>query len=255
MEQPPFVTDTAEGIDVNKESVTKNVRNELLDCIVKSGIECYTALLIDIVIDPANHLFCGQVGKIENVILDKEDQDCYLLTFIDYKKGQNEFAQCLVKKETLLPLFCFDPETYEKYKKPEQETSINELRNRWQSCKFEVTSKLELARHKKSENQFQVGQLVTIEVDFEQKTNNESFFIQAGQIGILSKVFRNTDSVEVTFWSIPFGLLALTRKDFLSSSRNLLPKHNPLRYATSSWERKIRICKDYLFPLYVENLR
>ena len=119
---------------------------------------------------------------------------------------------------------------------------------------------------KKLENRFQIGQLVTIEVYFQQKTNNKSFVIQAGQTGIISKDKIDDDDnvVEVTFWSIPFGLLALIREGFLSSSLPSTPTaslpstlkadFNPLSYATSFWERKISINKNYLLPLYVENL-
>jgi hypothetical protein len=85
-------------------------RNKLFDRIVNSRLFCYTALLIDNLETP---LFCDQVGEIENVMIDEEDKDSYLLTFIDFKKGENEFAPCLVKKEHVLLLFSFDPALYE----------------------------------------------------------------------------------------------------------------------------------------------
>ena len=267
MREREFVEDTAQGIDPNAKYSKKKIRNDLFDRIVKRGIEWYAALLVDIVNEPTRRLFRGQVGKIENVILnDEEEKHYYLVIFIDYEKDRDEFNRCLVEKENLLPLFCFDPDTYKKYKKPDLSQSINELRDKWEQFKFDVIPKLELARHKKAENRFHIGQLVTIEVDFQQKTNNKSFVIQAGQTGIISKDKIDDDDnvVEVTFWSIPFGLLALIREGFLSSSLPSTPTaslpstlkadFNPLSYATSSWERKISINKNYLLPLYVENL-
>ena len=63
-------------------------RNEIFDRIVNSGLFCYAALLIDNLDVP---LFCGQVGQIEDVMLDEKDKDSYLLTFIDFENGENEF--------------------------------------------------------------------------------------------------------------------------------------------------------------------
>jgi hypothetical protein len=257
MEQQPFITDTAKTTDItNKKSITKNVRDEIFDSIVNSGIECYVALRTDILNKPRIHLFRGQVGTIERVLLEDENQHCYLVIFIDYKKDHDEFYRCLVKKENLLPLFCFDPDIYKEYKKTEQTQSINEIRDNWELFQFDVTPKLQFVLHKKVSTRFKIGQLVTIEVDFEQKTDAEPpFVIQAGQTGIISASI-NDDVVEVTFWSMPFGLLAVIREGFLSSSLPSSPEANlaPLSYATSSWERKIFIDKNFLFPLYVENL-
>lgn len=253
------VRDTAQEPDLDIKYSQETIRNDLFDRIINSGIECYAALRIDVGNQLSTRLFRGQVGKIENVILNNEEKKHYYsLVFIDYKKDRDVFNQCLVKKENLLPLFCFDPEKYDKYKELNQTQGINELRKKWDSIKFEVTPKLELAQHKKVENQFQVGQLVTMEVDFEQKTNSDFFIIQAGQTGIISKDKIDDDNnvVEVTFWSIPFGLLALIKEDFLPSSVPSPSKtdFNPLSFATSSWEKKIFINKNYLLPLYVEDL-
>ena len=89
-------------------TVKKKIRNDLFDRIVNKGIECYAALLVDIVNEPTRRLFRGQVGKIENVILnDEEEKHYYLVIFIDYEKDRDEFNRCLVEKENLLPLFCF----------------------------------------------------------------------------------------------------------------------------------------------------
>jgi len=260
MEQQPFINDTAKTTDItNKKSITKNVRDEIFDSIVNSGIECYAALRTDILM-PTIHLFRGQVGKIERVILEAENQHCYLVIFLDYNKNRDEFYRCLVEKENLLPLFCFDPDIYNEYKNTEETPSINQIRDNWEVLKFDVTPKLQLLLHKRVSTRFRIGQLVTIEVDFEQKTDAEPpFVIQAGQTGIISASISD-DVVEVTFWSMPFGLLAVIREGFLSSSlpstsaSSLEANFDPLSYATSSWKRKIFIDKNFLFPLYVENL-
>ncbi len=209
------------------------------------------------------HLFRGQVGKIEEVVLNKEEEKLYYkIEFIDYKKNRDVFYQCLVEKENLLPLFCFDEDVYASTRDEEPDgRGVNEFRERWELQKFPITPQLNLAFHKKVKKPFEVGQLVTIEVNFEQQyktTENkiESFTIQAGQTGIISKKNISNNNVEVTFWSIHFETLAIIGKDFLPSSLFLLRKRafNPFSFATSSWERKIYIDKNYLFPLYVENL-
>lgn len=86
-----------------------NHKNELFNRIVSSGFFYYAVLLID---DFEISLFCGEVGEIEDVMLDEEDKDSYLLTFLNFENGENEFARILVKKEHLLPLFSFDPALY-----------------------------------------------------------------------------------------------------------------------------------------------
>lgn len=237
-------------------------RNELFDFIVANGFECYVALCIDY---PENNLFCGQVGEIEHVIIEEPDTDSYLVTFIDYKhRKQEEITQCLVKKEHLLPLFCFDPNTYEESIQEEDEEegimSINTIRNKWEELEFDIISTQNLVPHTKSETRFQVGELVTIQFDFEQTTkNDEIFIIQAGQIGIISDI-KKDDCVEITFWTIPFGRLARVKKDFSFSSPSSpcfarQRDFNPFIYAINSWERKISIHKDFLFPLYCERLK
>lgn len=52
----------------------KSYRNALFDRLVNSGIECYVALRKDFIKNNYFHhnLFCGQVGEIENVILEKK---------------------------------------------------------------------------------------------------------------------------------------------------------------------------------------
>jgi len=255
--------DTAQNQENNPKQVNEKFRNILFDLIVESGLECYVALLVDIDIDLTNkkHLFCGQVGKIEKIVPEQETEGYYLVTFLDYKKDQETYYGGYVKKENLLPLFSFDPDKNKNYTEPLKNQNIDEIREKWASRKFEVKKKNELKPHKKSANPFRVGQLVTIEFDVKQDLpNNENFIIQAGQTGIISKKFKktdfvtdntdlvtdNTDFVEVTFWSMPFELLALEKKKLFRS---------PYRFRYSSWEKKIRINKNYLLPLYVENLR
>jgi hypothetical protein len=55
-----------------------NHRNKFFDCIVSSGFFYYAVLLID---DFEIPLFCGEVGEIKDVMIDKKDKDSYLLTF------------------------------------------------------------------------------------------------------------------------------------------------------------------------------
>jgi hypothetical protein len=56
-------------------------------------------------------------------------------------------------------------------------------------------------------------------------SNNETFTIQAGQIGIISKTHAldttlDTDCVEVTFWSMSLGKLIQKSKELSFSSLN-----------------------------------
>ena len=84
---------------------------------------------------------------------------------------------------------------------------------------------MQLKPHKKVETRFEIGQLVTIQFDFNQtmsNSNNETFTItiQAGQIGIISKTHAldttlDNDCVEVTFWSMSLGKLIKKAKNLV----------------------------------------
>lgn len=256
-DQEPFITDTAEEKSLREKAEPQKIRNDAFDSIVNTGIECHVALRVDVIDKPTNrHLFCGQVGKIENVDLSDSYEDHYLVTFIDYKKDHDEFARCFVKKKDLLPLFCFAPDIYRNYKRRDQTLSINQIRDSWELFQFDVAPQSELTSHKKVSTRFKIGRLVTIQVNFQQElSDGTSFTIQAGQTGVISQL-KDTDYVEVTFWSIPFGILAVTRKKLVSSSLPSFLENNfdPLNSANSSWKKKISIHKDFLFPLYVQNL-
>jgi hypothetical protein len=240
--------------------------------MVTNGICCYVALLIDY---PEKNLFCGQVGEIQHVQID-QNENFYFLIFIDFQNNENNFAYCVVEKNYLLPLFSSDPDEDQKIEIPFQEDknkkpiTLQEVRDKWEEFQVHNISTLGLKLHKKVASRFEIGQLVTLQFDIEQKmSNNEAFTIQAGQVGIISKTqdldtgTQNLDTetqkldtetqdldleiqkldncVEVTFLSIPFGELAREREKLVSLS-------------TSSRERKICIHKDFLFPLYCEKL-
>jgi hypothetical protein len=256
--------DTAQETPVITSPEFKTVyRNELFDRIVATGMEFYVALLIDNPpYDPLNNLFCGNVGEINNdVIMENENKDCYYVSFIDCNNKEENFSDCVVNKKYLLPLFCFDPATDEKIETIPQQNenlltgnmSINSIRNQWEQHEVHNISTLQLQSHKKVENRFDIGQFVTIQFDFKQEmSNNEAFTIQAGQIGIISKTQAlETDCVEVTFCSMSLGKLIKKSKElsFLSLDQDTVIVTN------SSWERKICIHKNFLFPLYIEQLQ
>lgn len=255
-----------ENLTTETETVLKeNHRNELFDRLAYNQITCYAALRKDFVKENyfRYNLFCGQVGEIQNVI-SKKNKDSYLVTFTDYKNNENEYADCLIKKKDLLPLFYFSPAIYQTSQtKPNPESdqieldilTIQQIRNKWEEHDFSINlNNTKLRRHNKLKTRFNHGQLVTVVFDFKTDTEtgeNESFIIQAGQVGIISNdKNKNNNFIEVTFWSIPFGLLATNGEDFVSSP----PEENPLIYATDSWEKKISIDKYFLFPLYCEKL-
>lgn len=256
--------DTAQETPLITSSEFKTVyRNELFDRIVATGMEFYVALLIDNPpYDPLNNLFCGNVGEINNdVIMENENKDCYYVSFIDCNNKEENFSECVVNKKCLLPLFCFGPATYEKIETTPQKNeillkeniNINSIRDQWEEYEVHNISTLQLKPHKKVENRFEIGQLVTIQFDFKQKmSNNEAFTIQAGQIGIISKTQAlDIDCVEVTFWSMSLGKLIQKSKELGFSSLN----QDTVIFTTSSWERKICIHKDFLFPLYIQELQ
>ncbi len=233
----------------------KDYRNRLLDAMFDSRIVKYAALLKD---ESEQNLFCGQVGEVQAVtIANNPEKDCCFLTFIDFDNDEHYITNCVVKKENLLPLFSFDPTRYEQTKVKlngqlgEDNYTIKKIRDYWDESEVHEISKEKLKNHSRSDTRFEIGQLVTVEIDFEQKmSNNEVVIIQAGQTGIISKDSTKipdmgSDIVEVTFWSMPFGLLALEKKKLFKS---------PNRFRYSFWEKKIRINKNYLLPLYVENL-
>jgi hypothetical protein len=261
-----------ENFSIENVEFRENLRNELFDRIAYSGMSCYAALRKDFVKEKyfRYNIFCGQVAEIENVISQK-NKECYVLTFTDYKNNENEYAHCVIEKKYLLPLFCFDPTIYKKMKTIHNEYSdepkvlrkdrvmtVQEIRDQWEEQDFSVNlNDTQLTKHTKLETRFNRGQLVTVVFDFKPKSEtneNENFIIQAGQVGIISNDKKNDKKnknfVEVTFWSIPFGLLALKGENFVSSPL----KHNPLIYATNPSEKKISIHKDFLFPLYCEAL-
>ena len=230
-------------------------RNKLFDSLVNTKIFFYAALLTDY---PDAQLFCGQIGDIESVIIDEEDTDSYLLTFIDYDHERQEIAQCLVKKKHLLPLFSFDPIKYEKIEvihDANEKITIKEIRNRWEELlDVSNSSTSKLIKHETVSMRFEIGRLVTVQVDIEQKlSNNESFTIQAGQIGIISDSLK-TNGVEVTFWSMPFPELAVRRKELVEKRASLSLNQDLESYAPISWKKTINIDENLLFPLYCEQL-
>lgn len=243
-----------------------------------SRIVQYAALLKD---ESEQNLFCGQVGEVQDVIIaNNPEKDCCFLTFIDFDNDEHYITNCVVKKENLLPLFSFDPTRYEQTKVKlngqlgEDNYTIKKIRDYWDESEVHEISKEKLKNHNRSDTRFEIGQLVTVEIDFEQKmSNNEVVIIQAGQTGIISKDSTKipdmgSDIVEVTFWSIPFGSLASERKELVSESllQNLANGASSLNtgnledsfdlesFVTSSWKKIIRIHKDYLLSLYVKNL-
>ena len=128
-------------------------RNELFDRIVATGMEFYVALLIDNPpYDPLNNLFCGNVGEInDDVIMEGTNKDCYYVAFIDCNNKEENFAEGVVNKKCLLPLFCFDPATYEKIETISQENeillegnmNIKSIRDQWKkkrSTTFQLCS-------------------------------------------------------------------------------------------------------------------
>lgn len=126
--------------------------------------------------------------------------------------------------------------------------TLKEVRNKWKKLQVHDISTLELATHKRSHSRFLVDQLVTIQVDF----ITESFTIQAGQTGIISDIKENdmSNMVDVTFWSMLFGTLALNREELISTSKNQILESS----AENFWKKTVTIYKHYLFPLYCEDL-
>lgn len=244
----------------------KDYRKILLNAMFDSKIVKYAALLKD---ESEQNLFCGQVGQVQDVtIANNPEEDCCFLKFIDFDNDEDEIINCIVKKENLLPLFSLDPTAYEQTKVEvkgplrDKVCTIKEIRDDWDKYEVHEISNEQLKNHSRCDTRFEIGQLVTVEVNVKQElSNNESFSIQAGQTGIISKdstKISNTenDLVEVTFWSMPFGSLASERKELVSE---FLPGNLDSSYVnslvTSPWKKIIRIHKNYVFPLYYEILQ
>lgn len=238
----------------------KKYRDALFDSIVNSEFFCYAALRVDY---SEENLFCGQVGEIQRVMIDDTHKDSYYLIFTDYQNNEKQFAYCFVKKEHLFPLFYLDPNKDKEIKTTVEENenrdtiTLKQIRDNWE--KFDVSDILnsstsQLLRHNKVSTRFQVGQLVTIQINFEQKvSDNETFIIQAGQIGIISRsddLKDDNDAVEVIFCSIPFGELVREKEELVS----LFSSSDSDSFAKNFWKKKIHIDKDFLFPLYFEKL-
>ena len=244
----------------------KNYRNELFDRIINSGYICYAALLVDY---SKKNLFCGQIGEIQRVRIEKKNENSYYLIFTDYTNREKQFAYCFVKKQDLLPLFYSDPnqdkkiETTFEGKTNQKFMTLEQIRDEWQ--KNDVSDILnretnKLLPHNKVKTRFKRGELVTIQIDFEfeqEMPTNETFTIQAGQIGIISSsndLKDDSGAVEVIFCSIPFGKLAREKENKKEDLVSFISNQNSDSFATNFWKKKIHIDKHYLFPLYTEKL-
>jgi hypothetical protein len=222
--------DTAnEDLSVQKQKPL--FRNQLFDIFVDTEDFFFAALRID---DKKNKLFCGQVCEITDSF-EKNGLNCFLVVFTDFLNGE-EILECFIEKKHLLPLFDFNPKLYK------EETQ--NARTEWEKYEVHNISTLQIKPHKKVENRFEIGQLVTLQLDFEQNCDdNTKIDIQAGQVGVISKILDDAN-VEVTFRSIALGTLAQVVQ---------VPELENFR--VTDWEKKIHICKDFLFPLYCEALK
>jgi hypothetical protein len=222
--------DTAnQDLSANKHQLL--FRNQLFNTIVNEKNFWYAALLID---DEKNKLFCGQVCEIINSF-QKNGIEYFLVVFTDFL-NEEEILECLIEKEHFLPLFYFDPPFYEK--------ETQEARNKWEEFKVHHISTLLLKPHKKSKIRFQITQLVTLQLDFEQKhEDNKSFFIQAGQVGVISKILDDAN-VEVTFRSIPLGILAVEKQmSVYTDVENL---------SITNWKKKFIFVKTFFYHYIVK---
>lgn len=270
--QKRFDDSAQENMEVQYQK--KKLRNNLLDAMFDSGIVKYAALLKD---ESEKNLFCGQVGEVQDVtIANNPEKNCCFLTFIDFDNNGHDITNCVVKKENLLPLFSFDPaqdgqiSIKLKDQLGENIWTMKKIRDEWDKCEVHDISKEKLKNHTRSDTRFEIGQLVTVEIDFEQKmSNNEVFIIQAGQTGIISaNTLNDENAVEVRFWSMPFGSLASERKELVpksvpqnlvnvASSSNTDSLEDSLdidSLVDSTWTKTIHIHKDHVFSLYCETL-
>ncbi len=107
-------------------------RTQLLDLMVENGLSA-VALLQD---DDENKLFRGQVGHIQDVVLDKEEEkNFYYLEFTDFENENDTFCYCLVKKN-LLPLFSVYPPL------DDEKKTLCDLRNKWEKLQVPTVSTL-----------------------------------------------------------------------------------------------------------------
>jgi hypothetical protein len=253
-----FDDNTAKNIESTSRELEK-YRNELFGFIINTGIYFHATLLVDYANE---NLVCGQVGEIQDVIIDKNENSYYLI-FTDFQSTEGPFAYCLVKKKHLLPLFYFDPKKDENIEITmevngnKRTTTLEKTRNELEEAglvNILENSNNGLINHSKALNRFQIGRLVTIQADFEQKvSDNESFTIQAGQVGIISgNVVNDNDAVEVTFFSMPLGELVRKQEKLLSFFANQNPDSFANKALKEKIYKKIHIDKDFLFPLYCE---
>jgi hypothetical protein len=59
-----------------------------------------------------------------------------------------------------------------------------------------------------------------------------------------------SNMIDVTFWLLLFGQLALEKEKLISTPENQILENS----AENSWKKTVAIYKHYLFPLYCEDL-
>ena len=203
--------------------------------------DLFVALTKDYIKDSEPYLFCGQIGRVFFII----DKDTCFVIFEDYKSTEsNVIHQLQMSKMDLFPLFFMDPNFNSKIVQ-EQRNSFVSYQKTFKKEDFEQNERPFLQSHKKSTNDLQVGQIITVGTDFikysldENEANQD--LIQAGQVGRISKL-KDDGLVEVIFEctaivSLVQGIL----NSRMTGYRN-------------GWKRVITIHQDYLFPLYYKNL-
>ncbi len=229
------------------EDQKKSCRNLLFDLIIESGVS-FAALIKDY---EKNNLFCGQVGEVTLTV----ETDTCLVTFINFQNDQNEYNYGIIEKENLLPLFNYwqrennnikiilpiDNENVNLITSEKEYLTIPEIRDKWEELKLHSAPSLPLIKHNKIDSRFDVGRLITIQFDVKQEFKDDelkSFFIQAGEVGLISRI-RRYDFVEVTFFPRVLGELAVEADKLLASTID--PE-----------EITIKIHKNFFFPLYCE---
>ncbi len=215
-------------------------------------LECMVALLVDYTKKGKPRLYCGQIGVIEYI---RNYESC-LVTFQDhhheeYKEGDDKVIHTIsVSFTDLLPLFFILPNS--NYNDHTIATTIGQelqMRKNWYN--LVVKQKHETITlfkpHKKSDNEFNVNQLVAVQDNF---INQSDSFVSSkvlaiptvycGQVGKIVEIFENS-YVKVEFNSFYLDELIDPDDDDIPLLRRQDKKSSILE-------------KDYLLPLYAENL-
>lgn len=203
------------------------------------------ALLVDYIKEGEPRLYCGQMGVLEMII---NFESC-LVTFEDhfheeYQQGDDKVIHSIIVSFVdIMPLFfqlpALDYEQYDSKSKLGQERI---MRKNWYSLVIEKKHKNQILfkPHLKSKDEFKIGQFVAVQDNFVNQKNINTPIVYGGQAGRIIEIFQDS------YVKVEFGNVCLDHLIDPSEMGNIPASMKKTKHSI--------LKKDYLLPLYAENL-